>query len=312
MKKLILVLATIMMVGLITGTFFYQNQNQNSLLQLNQKTNMLEKSKSAYQVEKLQPKTLEPVHNNMISYTLQNNELNITYDNGNNWVKVPVEKDLLFNGEYNGNEQELINGSYILTEDRAAFLYKQDRIFLKYSLDHGKTWKESVVTEALPGIRFRKVGFLNDRFGYVVLSGDRTMSQELSTVFLTHDGGETWEETASPPTTRLIADGGFVDENTGFMSYGTINPQKPNLYVTQDGGKTWSKAVIHIPERYDKVFVQAEFPVKENNHLSVLVNQGPNGDYAGGKVKGKFISKDNGLTWDFSMEVQPNEKTEQG
>ncbi len=29
--------------------------------------------------------------------------------------------------------------------------------------------------------------------------------------------------------------------------------------------------------------------------------------YEGGKVKGKFISKDNGKTWEFSMEVQLNE-----
>lgn len=28
----------------------------------------------------------------------------------------------------------------------------------------------------------------------------------------------------------------------------------------------------------------------------------------GGKVKGKFISKDNGLTWEFLMEVEPNEE----
>lgn len=48
-------------------------------------------------------------------------------------------------------------------------------------------------------------------------------------------------------------------------------------------------------------------PVKEEDHLAILVNQGPNGDYLGGKVKGKFISKDNGKTWDFSKEVQPNE-----
>ncbi|WP_079529306.1 WD40/YVTN/BNR-like repeat-containing protein [Halobacillus hunanensis] len=311
MKKLILGLATIIVVGLITGTFIYQNQNQNSLLQLNKKNDRLEKTKSLNQVEKPQPKTLEPVNNDRVSYTLQNNELNITYDKGNNWVKVPIEKDLLFNGEYNGNERELINGSYILTEERAAFLYKQEKVLLKYSLDQGTTWEESVVTEALPALRFRKVDFLNDRFGYAVLSGNRTMSQELSTVFLTHDGGKTWKETASPETTRLIADGGFVDESTGFMSYGTINPQEPSLYVTQDEGRTWNKAVIHIPEKYDKVFVQAEFPVKEYNHLSVLLNQGPNGDYAGGKVKGKFISKDNGLTWDFSMEVQPN-GTKQG
>lgn len=67
------------------------------------------------------------------------------------------------------------------------------------------------------------------------------------------------------------------------------------LYVTQDGGNIWSEAVITIPKKLKKIFVQAELPVKEGENLSVLVNQGPQGDYKGGKVKGKFISKDNGL-----------------
>ena len=36
--------------------------------------------------------------------------------------------------------------------------------------------------------------------------------------------------------------------------------------------------------------------------LTVLLNQGPNGDYEGGRVKGKFVSNDNGKTWIFQKE----------
>ncbi|WP_163970433.1 WD40/YVTN/BNR-like repeat-containing protein [Oceanobacillus halotolerans] len=307
MRNVILGVAGAMMIGLTIGIFFYQSQDQITLPELNQPNEMQENTNPSNELEQPYAQPLQPVNNDTISYTLQNDELNITYNKGKDWVRVPVEKGQLFDGEYNGNKQELIAGSYILNENRAAFLYKQGRTFLIYSLDQGKTWQESVVTETFPPIRFRKVDFLNDQFGYVVLSGDRTMSQEFSTSFLTNDGGENWKETASPPTTRLLADGGFVDETTGFMSYGTINPEEPDVYVTQDGGNTWTEAVIPIPEKYDRIFVQAEFPVKEDDHLSVLVNQGPNGDYKGGNVKGKFISEDNGKTWEFSMEVQPNE-----
>ena len=49
--------------------------------------------------------------------------------------------------------------------------------------------------------------------------------------------------------------------------------------------------------------MQAETPFIEDDHLAVLVNQGPNGDYQGGLLKGKFISKDNGLNWGFLEEV---------
>ncbi|WP_164670157.1 WD40/YVTN/BNR-like repeat-containing protein [Virgibacillus doumboii] len=307
MKNSLLVLSMLMMVGLIIGTYVHQNRETAALPQLTLPTETQNDTASPDQTEQPQPDPLQPVTDDTISYSLQNNELNITYTQGENWIKVPIEKELLFNGEYRGNKQELINDSYILTENRAAFLYKQGPVKLKYSLSQGKSWQDSVVAESFPHLRFRKVEFLNDQFGYVIISGGRTMSQEYSTAFLTHDGGKTWEATADPPTIRMISDGGFVDETTGFLSYGTINPMEPDVYVTQDGGESWEKAAFHIPEKYDRIFVQAEVPVKEGDHLSVLVNQGPNGDYLGGKVKGKFISKDNGLTWEFSMEVQPNE-----
>ncbi|MFD2132391.1 sialidase family protein [Pseudogracilibacillus auburnensis] len=313
MKNVILVLSGFMIAGLIIGTYFYHNQASATLPQPNQPNDLQENTTLPDEQEQPQPEPLQPVNNDTITYTLQNDELNITFNNGNDWVKVPIEKDQLFEGEYNGNKQELIENSYMLTENRVAFIYSDGvdlegkRIRLIYSSDQGITWKESVVIEPFPPMRFRKVDFLNDQFGYAIISGDRTMSQEYSRAFITHDGGETWEATAESPTTRLIAFGGFVDETTGFLSYGTINPEEPDVYVTQDSGETWNEAVFNMPVKYNRVFVQAEVPVKEEDHLVVLVNQGPNGDYKGGLVKGEFISEDNGLTWNFSAEVQPNE-----
>lgn len=226
---------------------------------------------------------------------------------------MPLELDSLFSGEYSGNRQELIDGSYLLGENLVAFMYtnifeeKSANLLLKYSNDQGETWHDSVVPESFPPMRYRKIDFLNEVFGYIIISGERTMSQEYARVFLTHDGGETWQATPELERTSLIAFAGFVDERTGFLSYGTINPTEPDVYVTQDGGETWNQATFHRPIEYEEIFVQAEVPVKEGDDLTVLVNQGPNGDYLGGRVKGKFISKDNGLTWDFLGEVEPDE-----
>lgn len=58
---------------------------------------------------------------------------------------------------------------------------------------------------------------------------------------------------------------------------------------------------------YLNIFVSAEAPFVEDDHLALLVNQGDNGDYEGGNVKGKFISKDNGKTWEFAQEYKPLE-----
>lgn len=306
-------LSLVMSVGLMIGVFIYHNQITDPTL--DQFSSIRENTNRGNEPEQEQPQSqsLQPVNEDRISYTLQNDELSVTYNSGEDFAKVPIEVDLLFEGEYNGNKMELVDGSYILTEDRAMFLYSEGEdpeakaIKLKYSLDQGDTWQDSVVTDTFSSPRFRKVDFINDQFGYVIVSGYRTMSQEYSTVFLTHDGGENWEETSDIGTTRLISDGGFIDESTGFLSYGTINPEEPDFYVTQDGGQTWEEAVFNIPGKYDKIFVQAEVPEKEEDHLSVLVNQGPNGDYEGGQVKGKFISEDNGNTWEFATEVQPDE-----
>lgn len=310
MKNLILAICVSMTVMLLIGTFLYENHESLSPPYENIDS---DHSNEAEGIDEPKTETLQPVNNDMIDYTLQNNKLTITYNNGQDWVKVPLDIELLFSGEYSGNKEQLIDGSYILTEDFAAFLYPEDlgsnspRIILKYSHDQGETWNDGIVADVFPQMRFRKIDFLNDKFGYVILSGGRTMSEEYSLAFLTNDGGETWTSTTEPPTTRLIAYGGFVDESTGFLSYGTINPEEPDVFVTQDGGETWEQAVFRVPEEYEQVFVQAEELVKEDDYLSVFVNQGPNGDYAGGLVKGKFISEDNGLTWDFQREVKPDE-----
>ncbi|MDL4839425.1 WD40/YVTN/BNR-like repeat-containing protein [Aquibacillus rhizosphaerae] len=307
MKKTIITISITIFIGLIITIIYNQNPIDITPPHLTQKNQQEEYNNQ----EQPQPEDLQPVNTNQVSYTLQNDELNITYNNGNDWINVPVLKDALFAGAYSGNEQELIDDSYVLTENRAAFLYQGAGVQVKYSLDQGETWQDSTVAESFPAMRFRKLDFVNDQFGYVIISGDKTMSSEYSVAYLTHDGGQTWEKTADSGILRLIADGGFVDEKTGFLSYGIINPDRPDLYVTQDGGKTWSQTMFNIPSKYYQVFVQAETPVKEGDHLAVLLNQGPNGDYQGGKVKGKFISEDNGKSWEFSTEVEPHE-TEQG
>ncbi|MEG9298189.1 oxidoreductase [Mangrovibacillus sp. Mu-81] len=314
MKKIMIAAFVVILIGVVTGTFYFESASTPP------GTNRPTEYSGTQESGQSQPDPLQPIYvQEMIGYSLQRNQLQITYSNGNEWTEVPIEKGTLFEGEYSGNEQELIQNSFILTPERAAFLYADDSstdsgygaygksIKLIYSLDKGKTWEDAVITEQYPPLRFRKVEFTNKTFGYVIVSGDRTMSQEWTTVYLTDDGGRTWRETAHPGVTRLLYNGGFVDEQTGFLSFGILNPEEPDLHVTLDRGNSWSKAKIEIPETYHKIFVTAEVPFKEEDHLAVYLNQGPNGDYKGGGIKGKFLSSDSGLTWTFSEEVQPDE-----
>lgn len=299
MKKLLISIFSFLFIGFLV--FFMLNQHSNPSEEI-ERENHEPSQQSLYAAHE-------------VDYAFQNAELLVTFDQGENWTHVPIEKELLFQGEYNGNEQELIEGSYILTKDRVAFIYseyvnKHDHSYvnvrLLYSLDRGKTWENVVVKPNSLPIRFRKVDFLNDDFGYIVLSSERVTSQELANMYVTYNGGESWQEVYSE-VTRLIYAGGFTDEQTGFLSFGFINPDKPQLYVTQDSGTTWYEANVQVPEKYNEIFLIAETPFNEEDYLAVLINQGPSGDYLGGKVKGKFISKDSGKTWEFSTEVSPEQ-----
>ncbi|MBT2757936.1 oxidoreductase [Mesobacillus foraminis] len=293
-----------MIIGTLVATLVFERSSEITIPEENNKQ----------EVDQPQSEPIQGIYedDDSIGYSVQNDQLQVTFNKGSDWIRVPVEKSKLFAGEYNGNRPELIENSYILTQNRISFLYvdatspEGNSIKLINSLDQGETWDHTVVTEQYPPIRFRKVEFLNDSFGFVIISGDRTMSQEWTTVYLTRDGGKHWIETAHSNVTRLIYDGGFVDENTGFLSFGILSPEEPDLYLTQNGGDSWSKSTIAIPEQYHKIFVMAEVPFKEEDHLAVYINQGPNGDYKGGKVKGKFISNDYGNTWEFSKEELPN------
>ncbi|QTM98551.1 hypothetical protein ERJ70_04105 [Sediminibacillus dalangtanensis] len=77
----------------------------------------------------------------------------------------------------------------------------------------------------------------------------------------------------------------------------------PNLYRTSDGGESWEQVKIALPEKYQGYFTQAEIPVFDGEKGTLLVKQGPEGDYLGGNVLAKFSSGDQGS---FVGLVDPN------
>lgn len=306
MKKIIMAVASLMMTILIGGLFLYEKSNQVK----HPEWSVQETPNKPQKPQQLQPILVD----GGIGYSLQNDELQITFNEGEDWTTVPIKKDLLFMGDFVGSNQELIDHSYMISKERIIFLYlekegyvEDNRVIVTYSEDQGTTWENSVVSAFHPYIGFRKIDFLSDQFGYIIFTGERVMSEEASFIYITNDGGAHWELTNHPDTTRLVYEGGFIDEMIGFLSVGYTNPKNPELHVTQDEGNTWNEAQINVPAEYSEIFLIAEMPYHESGHLAVLVNQGPEGDYLGGRVKGKFISIDQGLTWEFSEEVEPDE-----
>ncbi|MED4207217.1 hypothetical protein [Neobacillus mesonae] len=245
-------------------------------------------------------------------YQIVNEGLEVTYDDGKHWQKVPVNIAELFEGAYNGAKLELIEGSYAISPEKTAFVIGNDQnVRILLSTDKGKSWSEEPVPNTLPGIRMRLLGFTSDRDGYLILTGDKTMSWEANVIFVTRDGGKNWSKAGHVEEQRLITDGGFINEKLGFISFGSINvmdePPRPSLYRTTDGGKSWAEVKIPIPAEYKGIFVEAEIPIFDGSQGTLLVNQGPNGDYQGGKVMARYISLDNGATWTFANLVDPDQ-----
>src|SRR5690625_4128098 len=233
-KKMIIGVASLMMISLMVGLFQYEKSNKIKLPEVN-----VQETPNKPQ----EPQQLHAIYvDNGIGYSLQNDAFHITFDQEENWITVPIEKDQLFNGGYNGDRQHIIEQSYVITEERLAFLHfdvpseniENNRWVVTYSVDKGNTWKDSIVAGAYPAAGFRKMDFISDQFGYVIFTGERVVAQEASYIYITNNGGESWELINHPDTTRLVYDGGFIGEMTGFLSVGSINPNMPELHVTQD------------------------------------------------------------------------------
>lgn len=262
---------------------------------------------------------VEPSEN--IKYEINDETLRVTYDNGQNWQVVPVAIEKLFVMVYNGSKQLLIDGSHVITPERTAFVLEENLIVgpvdyntilsVLISTDKGESWKEVMVSDKLPILRKRILGFTSEQDGYLIVTGDKTMSWEANYIFKTNDGGQSWSNVGSvDDTNRLIMDGGFITDQLGFISfegyYYEEQPPGPNLYRTTDGGSNWEHVEAPIPEEYQGFFTIAETPTFQGTEGTLLVNQGPVGDYLGGKVLAKFTSTNQGKTWSFSGLVDPN------
>lgn len=115
-------------------------------------------------------------------------------------------------------------------------------------------------------------------------------------------------EVSAPSKIEFFEDGlGFLEEADG------IYCPSSELLITRDSGKTFE--VIDFPdgeftlsdpngEEWDNCYDYYYLPTREDNGtLTVLVSGGYEGGYNGGKTRAKYISKDNGETWEFVSEV---------
>ncbi|WFA09044.1 hypothetical protein [Tissierella sp. Yu-01] len=264
-----------------------------------------EKQKDEYEQEYVNE---IPFEEKKYTYKIENEKCYVSYDLGITWSLVPVELETLVEvGDGNSYYNKLQEGSFIITPEKTVFVYggtRKSNLLITYSDDMGVNWNTAKVNENISSNRIKFCSFPTEQVGYIIATSDRTMSQEAQMIFKTTDGGETWSEMGNGPSTWLLSYGGFVDENTGFMSYPKIEGAETNFYRTIDGGKSFEPIILPVHQEEWlgltlEPFIQPETPYMENGDLYLLINQGPQGDFKGGTIKAKYKSNDMGETWIF-------------
>lgn len=237
----------------------------------------------------------DPQRHSPYDYKIEEDILSVTYDGGKQWNEVPISMDQLFaRGDGNGAKKSstLESGSYFISPELTAFIYGGSSdypVTVILSKDGGKTWTKHIVNDRR-GIRRNFISIIGQNI-YVLSSGDRTMSQEFSELYVSKDEGETWERVAAPfPEGSFLVTGfTFLTDDLGFIT--VKSTQSPSLYRTEDGGTTWNKVEIEHPKYYTMAYA----PEGEKENLILYVGVQEYGEMEG--ILRKYRSEDQGLTW---------------
>ncbi|MBN2012969.1 T9SS type A sorting domain-containing protein [candidate division KSB1 bacterium] len=130
------------------------------------------------------------------------------------------------------------------------------------TIDGGENWISENTDESLT---FSDIFFIDANTGWIV-GGYNGFFYEPKNGFIrqTHDGGQTWDETAFDNSLSGIGAIFFIDENTGWGTEGynyfnsnSVNRIR-NVNYTTDGGKTW---VLQFSESFENVWTSDKIEI---------------------------------------------------
>lgn len=154
---------------------------------------------------------------------------------------------------------------------------------------------------------------INENEEYFVTRIDAAMSSELWSIEkLTHKGNKyTLINTIDVQGASKIK---FFENGLGFLEKPTsVFCEASELQITHDSGKTFNKIDFPIgeftlsnynSEDWQNCYDYFYLPTKlDDGTLVVLASGGYQDEYNNGKIKAKYISKDNGYSWEFVEEI---------
>ena len=154
---------------------------------------------------------------------------------------------------------------------------------------------------------------ISENEAYVVEVTGYSTGVEQWTIGKITDNGTKYKEMNSfaiAPTSEIE----FFEDGLGFLEKSdSIYSASSDLLATRDSGETFDK--IEFPEgeftlsdpegkAWEECYDYFYLPTREEDGtLTVLVSGGYEGGYNGGKTRAKYVSKDDGYTWEFVGEV---------
>lgn len=122
-------------------------------------------------------------------------------------------------------------------------------LYLLTSVDGSKSWNETVITDCVCNDNF--VTFSSEKNGCLVIQGEYGIAGKGDCyIFVTHDGGKSWQEATSVNTVARwrISDALFISRNIGFVCHVYNAESHPVFCRTVDGGMSWEKVVLETEE----------------------------------------------------------------
>lgn len=256
------------------------------------------------------------------TYKIENQKLYVSYDAGNNWINVPVtSKELLLNFD---TKNELGEGTYQISPEITAIEYNRGNVI--YSNDSGVTWKKITISEISQNIMY--LHFFDANNGIAIGGCDYAMHSYASLILKTSDAGATWVEVGTGPKEWLNSGSTatFINKSIGFILEPSVNADNAILYRTEDGGITFEKSSFPLQNfktqtsetensvsnsyqpKWDEVYDTPQLPELSDSVLTIVIGQGSDGNYNGGKISARYNSHDMGKTWKYVDQFIPESK----
>lgn len=306
-KRRIIGLAAVVIsaVYLIGGSYILDNKDD--------KINTDDNKHNISDTEKESEKTPEKLEilNIDKGYKIEGEDVYVTYDNGRNFVKVPVPlSSLKAMASAQEETKDLLEGSYFVSQYKTAFIYGDSIVYA--SDDKGENWRTSQLLSNCEGgpssidfeLRRQFIGYTEDGLGYAIVAGDRAMNFENIHIYTSSDNGDYWEYKGAlnGGGTSFATGISFGNKNIGFI---TTKANKDNIYITKDGGTSWELLKLPVPEELKSSYTTPNVPKFSGKHGEMYIGQGTNEDNLSNEKNKyiKLVSENYGETWKYNGEI---------